>query len=257
MKREHYIDEDQVREFIKRLPDLSTDETPSAYFAMLCIRSRYCKEFVGVKIKDIVVERKVIRPTIEYPNEWRERYLQKIHNMAVLQSHGHYLVKDCVVPKETLSIMAVVTPRHVMRAYRDISKYAIERIIDKNYNALNRLDLEFISGLHRNKVNRYRGRVTVDIDDASVYQDVYDELSSYDKWMITRTSRGYHIIMDLKGQQAEDFYKPPKGAWPRINQKYNGGEKDAVELQRRAQEPIPGTYYYSPLRENNFVEIIE
>lgn len=252
-----YIDEDQVREFIRRLPDLQTDDMPTCYFAMLCIRSRWCKEFTGQKIKDIVVERKNIRPSVKYPNEWREKYLRKIYNLSTLQNHGQYLVKDVLVPKETLSIMAVITPRHVLRAYRDLSKYAIDRIIDKNLNALNRLDIEFISGLHRNKTPEHRGRVTVDIDDPNIYKNIYDDLSVLDKWMITATSRGYHIILDLKGQQAEDFYKPPNGIWPTMNKKYNTGDKDKVELQRRAQEPVPGTYYYSPLRKDNFVRILE
>ena len=250
-----YIVEEDVREFIRRLPDLSI-EPPTAHLLMLIIRSRYSKDITGIKVKDIVTERKIIRNTSEFTNEWREKYFHKVYNLAVLQASGRYIVKDVVMPHKVMGILATITPRNVGRSAVDVIKYTGDRLLD-NHGALNRLDLEFFSSLHRNKIPNSGGNkfLTVDIDDPEVYTSVYDFLTPFDKWMITRTSRGYHIILDLKKEEmGRDFYHPKTGVWPKILEKH-GNEK--VELQRDAQEPVPGTFYYNPKREDNYVEIIE
>jgi len=252
-----YIVEDDVREFIRRLPDLDIEGSPTVYFSMLAIRSRYSKEFTGQKVKDIVVERKVIRPTSKYPNQWRENYLNKIYNLAILQKHAHYTVHDVIMPSKVMAIMSVITPRSVTKASGDLGKYILDRLLDGNLYSLSRLDVEFISRLHAYKDNRFKGMITLDIDDAKIYRDVYDDVSVYNKWMITRTSRGYHIILNLDSRELKTFYNGKEDcSWIKMNEKYNKGTS-SLELQRRSQEPVPGTFYYSPLRENNYVEIIE
>lgn len=257
MNRPLIVEED-VKEFIRRLPDIEK-EPPTAHITMLVIRSRYSKEMTGIKVKDIVTERKVIRYN-ERVSDWRAQYLNKVHNLAVLQAKGHYIVKDLLMPPEVYGILGTLYPRDVLKASIDLIKQTLDRIVD-NRLALAKIDVDFVSALHRNKAQG-RKFVTVDIDDESIYNAVYDELSSFDKWMITRTSRGYHIILEFKNSQAGyDFYHEKKGkepngregAWPRLKREH----ESLIELQHDSQEPIPGTFYYNLVRPDNFVEIIE
>lgn len=63
------MQEETVREFINRLPPISY-EIPTVHLILLAVRSRFAKMQYDIKIKDLVVERKVIRPS----NDWKETY---------------------------------------------------------------------------------------------------------------------------------------------------------------------------------------
>lgn len=52
--------ESDVKEFIKRLPEISV-EPPTVHLAMMCVRSKKVKELLGYKLSDLVVERDIIR----------------------------------------------------------------------------------------------------------------------------------------------------------------------------------------------------
>lgn len=67
------IKEDQLTEFTKRLPDI-TIVPPTTHLMMMAIRSRKAKEIMGVKLKDLVVEREIIRPV----SNWRARYFNAV-----------------------------------------------------------------------------------------------------------------------------------------------------------------------------------
>jgi len=92
-----YIIESDVKESIKRLPELSI-EPISVHLLMMAIRSRKARKLLDTKMKDLVVERKIIRPI----PDWKNRYFNTVYNMAVLQFNGKYNVKNIIVPKEVL-----------------------------------------------------------------------------------------------------------------------------------------------------------
>ena len=124
---------------------------------------------------------------------------------------------------------------------------------------LDRLDVEFFAALHSHKSNDCPNKfVTVDVDDPEVFKPIMGILESFPIWMVTQTSRGYHIILDISDgpdckSWGEAFYKPPGGVWLKIHEKY----PKTVEVIQRGQEPIPGTFYHRPGNDKpNFVRIL-
>lgn len=277
------IIESEVKEFVKRLPNIN-DEEPTVHLTMMAIRSRLMKEIVGQKSKDFVVERKIIKPK----SAWRTDYVERVYNIGVLQQNAVYRYKELDIPPKARGIFGTLGPRSVKHAIKDINGYIIENLmtemntkqniktnnpleLDNNEStnnnnswgyALTKLETEFFGRLHAHKSSKSPKLVTVDVDDAVVFDEVNDMLSSFKHFMTTRTSRGYHITKELDTDQAgRDFYQPakanmPGGVWPRINEKFNNGEKDKVEIKRDISEPIPGTFYFSNIRDNNYVTIL-
>jgi hypothetical protein len=236
-----YIESD-VKEFISRLPEPKIDP-PEVFLAMLAVRSKKAKEFLGVKIRDLVVEREIIRPS----EIWRKRYLSKIHNLAVLQHHGLYDMKETIefprIPPEAMGIMATISPRNVYFAITDLMSENIKYLYE--HSMLSSMELakensRFFGFLHKHKQKGYNF-VTLDIDsmDGAIFKHALDVASSFPKFMVTETSGGWHIVLDLKdSQSAKDFYIGG-GVWDTLVTKY-----PCIELQRDSQEPICGTLYH-------------
>ena len=239
--KELFIESD-VKEFISRLPEPKVDP-PEVYLAMLAVRSKKAKEFLGVKIRDLLVEREIIRPT----EIWRKRYFSKISNLAVLQHHGVYDMKETLefprIPPEAMGIMAVLSPRNVYFAITDLMSENIKYLYE--HSTLSSMELakessRFFGFLHKHKQKGYN-YVTLDIDsmDKDIFKHALDVSSSFPKFMVTETSGGWHIVLDLKdSQSAKDFYIGG-GIWDTLVSKY-----PCIELQRDSQEPLPGTLYH-------------
>lgn len=247
--------DDQLEEFVKRLPDIEANPL-SAHLIMLAVRSRFVKTIFNLKIKDMVVDRKIIRPNAG----WREVYIQKVHNLALLQQNGSYTFREIgQIPKEGRAIFGTVIPRNVSAAVKQVLSDSIgylcnEKLSDDGKRYLTKLDNRFFGALHAHRIRDMGWYTTIDIDKAEYFQEVRDMLSPLKTWMISSTSRGYHIIKDLKAGGAEEFNKGG-GIWDRIHQKFGND----VELQRDSQEPIPGTLYYKVDKPNepNYVRILE
>jgi len=248
--------EDELNEWVSRLPDISLSP-PSTHLLLLAVRSRYCREIMNVKVKDMVVERKIIRPV----TPWRDNYIQKVKNLAMLQRNGIYTFRDIGnIPYQGRAIYGTVIPRNVMAASADNISEAVRFMCRVGFMAedgmqfFTRGDLNFFSALHRHRLREAFHSITLDIDDPIVYEPVKDMVSGFDLWMITKTSRGYHIILDISETGAEEFHKGG-GVWDKIHTKF----PTQVELQRDSQEPIPGTLYYrvSEPEVPNYVRIIE
>ena len=244
--------ESELDEFIKRLPNLGSSP-PEAHLLMVALRSRLTKALIGMPIKDIVVERKIIRPA---PN-WRENYKQKVINLVLLQTKGTYVVKkndkDITVPNGACAIFGTVSPRNVRKASSELMKLVFDDAFGPG-DVLPRIDVKFFSMLHAHRSTESPRLLTVDIDNATLFKDVRDRLSPFKVWMITKTSRGYHIILDMtNAPNAKDFWEGG-GIWSQIHALY----PTEIELQRDPQEPIPGTLYTKPdSTEPNYVRIIE
>ena len=236
-----YIIEEDVKEFIKRLPDL-TLTPPTVHLIMAAIRSKKVKEFLGIKVHDLVIERKIIRP-LEF---WRDRYFNSVYNLALLQHEGFYDLKDNKkVPSETVGLLATLSPRNVRFAVQDLIKDDIGFFY--NNNEASNAELAKQSSQWFSKLHQHRAKgshfVTIDIDslDKELYTRVCDFISTIKIWMITETSGGYHIILDLtKEDDARTFYGQ-NGILQQLRQKE---DPTIVEIQRDSQEPIPGTFYH-------------
>ena len=253
MTQDIFFLEDETTEFLKRLPNLDAS-VPTCHFAILITRSRITKEVMGIKTKDTVLARKIIKPV----DDWRKIALLKIFNLAVLQRYGVYTsIKDgreIAYPWFSKGIMMPIKPRNVANAASDLAKHIIDTAMGDDKSRLARIDTEFYSKVHSRRDNSQPKYVTVDIDNAEIYPAVRDYLTPYKLFGVHKTARGYHCIVEFDNAKDGAGFYGKGGTWEKLREKFG---KD-VELQRDGNEPVPGTYYHnSSSKEPNFVRIIE
>jgi hypothetical protein len=249
-----YVIETELREFISRLPDISI-EPLTAHLVMLAVRSRLAREILGYKIRDLVIERRIVRPT---PN-WRDRYFDKVYNLAVLQREGKYHYKEDLIPPESRAIYATLSPRNVRRAIAEIMKRNVDELYKNDESSklvLAKQDTLFFSMLHKHK-NRGTSFVTLDLDvlDKNILLDIQETIESkgIPIFMITETSRGYHVVLDLsRPEHSRLFYGEGSLVTSIMSRYFTSG----LEILRDSQEPIPGTRYYRKGKEDTYVRII-
>ena len=230
---------------------------------MLAIRSRKAREMMGVKVKDLVVERKIIRAM----PDWKDRYFNAVYNTSVLQHIGRYEAKGNLAPSQCMGIFATLAPRNVVVALEQLSKDNMSYLFilgnpvygqvtkDNAMIELSKQTSKYFGALHAHRVKAYHF-VTIDIDDPSIYPLVKDMTSPLNIWMITETSRGYHIILDLsKSSDAEAYYgrKPQDGIHYQLDHKFKG----LFDFQRDSQEPVAGTLYYREKDKLHYVGIVQ
>lgn len=279
-----YVESD-VKEFIKRLPEL-TVSPPIVHLAMLCVRSKKVKEMLGYKLSDLVVERDIIRALMTNPDtygeqdefnhgeiksSWRDRYFTKIHNLAILQHYGFYDVKTekksiPKIPKEAMGILATLSPRSVYQAVAQLMKDNVTHMLSRDQSSDIALGMEtsrFFGALHKNKAKGTHF-CTVDVDtlDPAIAKDVIDHTSSYKKFMITETSGGFHIILDLCKSDDAASWHGQNGGQQQLGLKYppievDGKKKAVMEFQTDSQEPVAGTLYCRKGGVQHFVRIVE
>ena len=246
-----FIEED-LKEFISRLPDLQL-QPPTVHLLMLAVRSRKAKETLGIKIRDLLISREIVRPK----DNWRDIYYRKVQRLALLQHYGLYKFRDLDIPIQTRAIYATLSPRSVFHALGDLEKENISYMLQRDESSIYQLtkqDVRFFSKLHRHKAAGHH-YVTLDIDvlDTSLLKEILDEVSILPIFMVTETSRGYHIVLDLsRNEDAKVFYGQEK-LMQKLGLKY---ASKGLEIQRDSQEPVPGTLYY---RGNNphYVKLLQ
>lgn len=256
-----YIIEENVKEFINRLPELSLPH--QIHLLMLAARSRKCKEMIGYKLKDLVMKREIIR----FIPDWKERYFNAVSNLAVLQHVSRFAVNDKLVPPEAFGILATLSPRDFLEAYVEFEKkqnsLLHQAIKDPNvYSEAAKVNSHFFSALHKHRCHgSYFVTLDLDVNDKVIFRDIQDTVSVLKIWMVTETSRGTHTILDLsKKDDAVAFYgrKPQQGLYFKLNQKYGVQSNHKVlDIQKDSQEPIAGTLYYREKGKKHFVEILQ
>jgi len=283
------LHEEDVKYFMNKLPDI-TNLANGVHLEMLAARSRKAREMLGIKIHDLVVERSIVRGiynTSEEPEnvafinnaEWKTRWFDRIYNYHVLQHAGKHdygkfneETKQYVmhqIPAQAMGIFATISPRDVLKATKDIMNNNIGYIIqqrDLDIRELSKISSRMFGCLHKHKLKGYN-YVTIDIDDPSIYEEARDMCTPFPIWIINRTSRGYHIVLDLcREQDAMDFYGKSKvvtiggrkqkiqdGTHYKLQEKFKG----QFDFQHDAQEPVSGSLYYKTKDALNYVEIIQ
>ena len=237
---EHVIESD-VKEFVDRLPSL-TLRPPTVHLIMSAVRSKKAKELMNIKIHDLVIERKVIRP-IAF---WRERYFNSVLNLAELQFDGVYdLQENKRIPSKAIGLFATISPRNVNFAVQELIKDDVGFFYNGDDASMMQLSKQ--TSLWFGRLHRHRAKgthfVTLDIDslDTKRYMRVCDFVSSIAVWMITETSGGYHIILNLSNESDARAFYGENGILQQLRQKE---DPDIVEIQRDSQEPIAGTFYH-------------
>jgi hypothetical protein len=269
------IIESDVKEFISRLPDLTAN---MAHLIMLNVRSRKVRAlYPEFKANDLVVERKIIRPyfltvddeeqlaTIsETSKRWRERYLNSVYNFSLLQCGGKYEVKNRLIPAEGLVIYGTLSPRDVRKATLKLMQDDLKLLYDFNTETTLQLGKQasmFFGYLHSSKVKGLNFQtIDIDSDDTELTNKILADVSGLPIWMITKTSRGHHVILDLcNPEDAKRWFAPGKNGEPSVAKtiadKYG---RLGVELQHDSQEPIPGTLHFiDGSKELNYVRIVK
>jgi hypothetical protein len=212
----------------------------------------------GFKIKDILVEREIIRPI----PQWRERYLDSVWNMEICKLQGRYHYNGVLMPSDIFGTLATLSPRSINYALLDLMKENLDLTFGNHtQQALEELSKQtsrWFGFLHQHKTKGTRF-VTVDQDDDNkdTLKGILDLVSSLPIWMVTETGRGYHVILDVsRAEDAEHFFAPAKGGKPSLSKQIADGFVN-VEIQNDSQEPISGTRYASPKDPEHFVTIIQ
>jgi len=245
------LNEPDLAEFIRLLPDIGLDP-PSVHLVMLAVRSRKAKQILGIKVKDLVVERRIVRPC-----NWWSKYYKTVYNLALLQHHGLYYYRGVEIPMEAKAIYATLAPRSVYHAVSDLLKESISYIFQGDESAryqLSKLDVRFFGCLHRHKL-RSKHYVTLDLDngDKHLLKQILDEVSILPIFMVTETSRGYHIVLDLSDpDDAKAFYGQER-LMQKLVLKY---AKLGLEIKRDPMEPAPGTLYFREDGSAHYVRIL-
>jgi hypothetical protein len=290
------LDESSVKEFMNRLPDI-TDNPRAVHLSMLAARSRKARQFMGIKVHDLVVERSEVytEDPIEiatsvvrgvYNNstkgvdahdantkEWKSRWFNRINNYHLLQhagihDYGRFDDKTMTyqlykIPSVCMGIFACVSPRDIIKAFADFESKNIKYAIGQSPTDLVELgkhSSRFFGQLHKHKCDGYNF-VTIDVDEPSMFPEARDMLTPFKKFGISHTSRGYHIVLDLCNKQAEKDFYGGKNTNLKIQDSpyYKLQEKFAgkFDFQNNAQEPVWGTLYYAEKDKLNWVTIIE
>lgn len=257
-----YLIENDTKEFIRRLPNLTVNPL-NVHLLMLAVRSRKAREIMGFKVKDLVIERRIIRPIFRLPEQkldftdWREKYFNSVYNLSILQHQGRYSVKGVLAP-EAMGIFATLSPRNVMSANADLMKENITYLYQGDNASkmeIAKLSSRYFGMLHRHK-DRGSNFVTLDIDngDKALFKEILDKVSMLPIFMATETSRGYHIVLNLiKPEDARIFY----GENALIQQLGLAYTKKGLEIQKDSQEPVAGTLYYREKGVVHYVTILQ
>lgn len=247
-----YLNEEITKEFIKRLPDL-TMNPPTVHLLMLACRSRKAREILGQKVHDLVVEREIIRAI----PDWKLRYFNSVYNLSVLQHNGRYEYKTLLIPAQAMGIFATLSPRNVISSTADVMKDNITFLPmkdDASKMELAKLPSRYFGALHRHK-DRSSNFVTLDLDndDKELFKEILDKVSILPIFMVTETSRGYHIVLNVtKPEDAKVFY----GQNALMQQLGLAYAKRGLEIQKDSQEPIPGTLYYKKGGVIHYVQLL-
>lgn len=248
----NYLDEDATKEFIQRLPDL-TASPPLVHLMMLAVRSRKAREILGQKVHDLVVEREIIRAI----PDWRLRYFNSVYNLSVLQHNGRYEYKTLLIPPQAMGIFATLSPRNVASASAFLMKDNITLMYQNNEASqleLSKMNSRYFGALHSHK-NRSTNFVTLDLDndDKIMFKEILDKVSILPIFMVTETSRGYHIVLNItKPEDAKVFY----GQNALMQQLGIAYANKGLEFQKDSQEPIPGTLYYKKGGVIHYVQLL-
>jgi len=250
------VDEEDLQEFVRRLPEPTIDP-PTVHLVMLATRSRKAKQILGIKIKDLVIERRIIRPT--HGNvDWRDRYLKAVYNLALLQRHGKYYYRGVEIPVEARAIYATLIPRNVLNATADLIKEAVTYMLQGDDSAryqLCKLDVRYFGCLHRRRAkSRHLVTIDIDTDDLYLYESLLHEtiLREIPIFMVTATSRGFHIILDItEDRHAREFYHGSEGMCQYIKTNFEN-----VEIKPDPVEPVPGSLYVKEDGTLHYVKIL-
>jgi len=256
--------EEETKEFISRLPELSVSPSSTVHLVMLAVRSRLAREMLGFKIRDLVVERKIVRPI----ENWRGRYFDVVYNLALLQKYGRHRyrkmlpsreVKYVLIPFEAKAVFGTLSPRNTRRAVAEVMKRNADELYKGDESSklvLSRQEVLYFGMLHKYKAQG-TAFATLDLDkpDWVLCKEILEivESAGIPIFMVTETSRGYHIVLNLSNPEHARIFYGQESLLHKLRLQY---AKEGLEIQKDSQEPIPGTYYHRHGDKAHYVRIL-
>jgi len=248
--------EEELRRFINLLPDLQEHH---AYILMLMVRSRFAKQLLGVKVKDVVLEREVIP---WYKIDWRDDFFKKVKKLAIL---GEYASEIFTIFKEkqglvsvqpqACGIVCVMNQANVKQALCDFLNETLKLLIMQgDVENAHKVWKRYVAQLHK-RAKKIFHVLDLDVKDKNIFNEVMSELDKYKQpYFVIETSRGYHFVIDLKvfaedkklaGRFFTEFVKKYVPEKQKVLHEVDehGNKKSLIEYQTQAMSPIPGTVY--------------
>jgi len=247
---------EELHKFVNLLPDI---EEGRAYILMLMIRSRLAKQLLGVKVKDIVLERKVVA-WYEQRYDWRSVFVRKVKELSILAKHSNeiYVISkekgEVPVPPEATGIVCVLNQSDVRQALCDFMNETMKLLVLQNdLENAHKVWKRYVANLHK-RVKRIFHVLDLDTKDENIFNEIMSELDKYKQpYFVIETRRGYHFVIDLRvfaedrklaGKFFTEFvhrYVPEKQKV--LYEIENGNKKPLIEYQTQAMSPVPGTVY--------------
>ena len=235
------VKEDLVREFVKKLPEITLKPT-TVHLLGLALKAERMKELYNLDIRDTFIERKIIKPK----QVWRSHFVDEVCNLAALQAYGTYRYRDQKLSSQVMAVVSTLEPRDVIGAVNDFIKESLDLAYLNNYSslyALTKVSSRFF--LHLLKRKRNMELRSIEISDPRLFENVYDILSLFPIVAVTRLSKRYHVIVDISSEDDKEEF-------------YSYGVKEIksipdVQLLDYVIEPVPGTLWY----EDNTVSYVE
>jgi len=235
------IDIEEAKRFVEALPDI---EEGGCYLLMLMARSRYVQEYMGIKAKDIVLERAII----PWSETWRDSLLRKIVKLDTLKSNAEkvYLIDGVPVDSRALTIMIVINSSRVKHALIDFMGETLRKVVlEEDWYRIAKLHTLWFGMLHKRAKGRLH-RIDLDIKDTDTMNFLEDELDKYGGWwMKLETKRGYHYIIDTSRIDPRRFFGEFKQkVFPELRKKLMTPDGiPLLDYSKNPLEPIPGTTY--------------
>ncbi len=235
------IDEGEVRRFVELLPDL---EEGRGFLLFLIARGRYIKEYMGVKGRDIVLERVLI----PWDDDWRERLVRKVRKLDVLKENAAriYLFNDIPMDPRALVISIVYNPTKIKSAYIDLIRETMQTaILEQDWRRISKLHVLWFGSLHRRAKGRFH-RIDVDTKDPDVLFEIEEHLEKYCFWFLQiETRRGVHYIVDTSRMDHRGFFGEFRSkVFPEIRKRLvDEHNNPLLDYSSNPLEPVPGTYY--------------
>jgi len=247
--------EEELIKFINLLPDL---QEYHVYILMLMIRSRFAKQLLGIKVKDVVLEREVVP---WYKPNWRGDFVRKVRKLVVLGENADkiFIVSkekgEFSVPPQVCGIVCVMNQANVKQALCDFLNETLKLLVLQNdFENAHKVWKRYVAQLHKRAKKTFHV-LDLDVKDENIFNEVMSELDKYNQpYFIIETSRGYHFIINLKtfsedkklaGKFFTEFVKKyvPEKQKTLYEIDENNVKKPLIEYQTQAMSPIPGTLY--------------
>lgn len=211
------LDENILKDFIRWLPDLKTNEH---FYVCLLARRKYCKDIKYIKTDQSQLVRIACR---------KERIFYKIKQMECPLGSYRQPQDESEIPQDALAVYINPNPRCLVKSTLEGLLNFTKRVVNSQFN--NFLPhQEIYSCIQRSCARRVFSSFDIDSKENNTLDKVKEALIGIENYKIIETRGGYHVLVDL-----HSIKKEVKNTWFKKVAAFSDMVGDKLI-------PIPGTF---------------